>query len=63
MCPDKPIKFTETWYLRGIGFMKLDDSLLPEVKWSDIEPTKVKLVIDKLNGIQERQANKEPDAP
>ena len=26
---------------------RLDDSLFPEVQWSDAEPTKVKLVIDK----------------
>ena len=28
-------------------YIELDSSLFPEVKWSDDEPTKVKLVIDK----------------
>ena len=49
---EKPQKLLETWFVRGLGFMKLDDmklddSLFPEVQWSDEEPTKVKLVIDK----------------
>ena len=29
------------------GIVQLDKDLFPEVKWSDDEPTKVKLVIDK----------------
>ena len=29
------------------GIVQLDKDLFPEVKWSDEEPTKVKLVIDK----------------
>ena len=49
---EKPQKLLETWFVRGSGFMKLDDmklddSLFPEVQWSDDEPTKVKLVIEK----------------
>lgn len=32
---------------RHIDFIELDNCLFPEVKWSDDEPTKVKLVIDK----------------
>ena len=48
---EKPQKLLETWFVRGLCFMKLDDmklddSLFPEVQWSDDEPTKVKLVIE-----------------
>lgn len=48
--PVKPKKFMLAWHTfedYGIGFMRLPDDCLPEVKWSDKEPTKVKLVIDK----------------
>lgn len=44
---EKPQKLLETWFVRGFGFMKISDLLFPEVKWSDEEPTKVKLVIYK----------------
>ena len=47
MFMSKPQRFLETWGVLGIGFFKLDESLFPEVKWSDKEPTKVKLVIEK----------------
>lgn len=58
----KPIKYS-TYWMRPLpkDMIQLDNSLFPEVQWSDEEPTKVKLVIDKQNGIQERQANREPD--
>ena len=47
MYPTKPQKRRDSWNAAGVSFMKLDDSLFPEVKWSDEEPTKVKIVIDK----------------
>lgn len=31
----------------GKDYVEIDGSLFPEVKWSDKEPTKVKLIIDK----------------
>lgn len=45
---EKPKKFIETtWFARRLYFMKISDLLFPEVKWTDEEPTKVKLIIDK----------------
>ena len=42
----KPEKSDTIW--DGYGeYAELDARLFPEVKWSDTEPTKVKLVIDK----------------
>lgn len=35
------------WSCDDSDCMELDYSLFPEVQWSDEEPTKVKLVIDK----------------
>lgn len=44
----KPLKFETTWMTVVIDkFIQLDKELFPEVKWSDEEPTKVKLIIDK----------------
>ena len=43
----EPIKEDECWSCYGGDCIALDDSLFPEVKWSDKEPTKVKLVIEK----------------
>ena len=46
----KPYKYDTQWYpndLPNTGFICLADEYFPEVKWSDVEPTKVKLVIDK----------------
>ena len=44
----KPYKEGNWWEL-GFSdyYFNLDPNLFPEVKWSDDEPTKVKLVIDK----------------
>ena len=44
---NKPKKLDDTWSFNSFGFFKLEDSLFPEVKWADEEPTKVKLIIDK----------------
>ena len=41
----KPRKVTEQWH--ASDYIRLADEMFPEVKWSDDEPTKVKLVIDK----------------
>ena len=37
----------EIWTTLEMDVVKLDIRLFPEVQWSDDEPTKVKLVIDK----------------
>ena len=44
----KPIKYS-TYWRRPLpkDMIKLENGLFPEVQWSDEEPTKVKLVIDK----------------
>ena len=45
---DKPIKQKTMWTIsNNTLFIKLDSSRYPEVQWSDEEPTKVKLIIDK----------------
>lgn len=48
---NKPSKGFSEWSLkigaRIYDVVNLNDSLFPEVKWSDDEPTKVKLVIEK----------------
>ena len=44
----KPNKYGSTWQnSMAKVIVMIDNSLFPEVKWSDEEPTKVKLVIDK----------------
>lgn len=44
----KPKKYAEIWLSKlGASNSSLDRELFPYVKWSDDEPTKVKLVIDK----------------
>ena len=44
----KPQKYNEIWLYRfSEPVIPVDKSLYPEVKWSDDEPTKVKLLIDK----------------
>ena len=47
MYTDKPKKKSEFWHAPKVGYVKLNDSLFPEVKWSNEEPTKVKLIIEK----------------
>ena len=44
----KPQKYNGIWLYRFTEpVLSIDNSLFPEVQWSDNEPTKVKLVIDK----------------
>ena len=46
----KPIKYKYGWYSpnsNAMYSMRLEDDSFPEVQWSDEEPTKVKLVIEK----------------
>ena len=45
MFPDKPKKMSDYWYAPEVGYMKLNDSLFPEVQWSDEEPKEIKLSI------------------
>lgn len=47
MYTDKPKKKSVFWHAPKVGYVRLDDSLFPEVQWSDEEATKVKLIIDK----------------
>lgn len=42
---EKPLKGNLHWCAER--WIILDEGLFPEVQWSDKEPTKVKLVIDK----------------
>ena len=42
-----PKKEETVWGADYDTYVEIDGSLFPEVKWSDEEPTKVKLVIDK----------------
>lgn len=43
----KITKQSTYWYCEDGEFLELDCGLFPEVQWSDEEPTRVKLVIDK----------------
>ena len=44
----KPVKYSTFWMLLlSKSMIQLNNSLFPEVKWSDDEPTKVKLEIVK----------------
>lgn len=45
MYPDKPKKMSDNWYAPKVGYMKLDESLFPEVQWSDEEPKQIELSI------------------
>lgn len=45
MYSDKPQKMKDNWYAKNVGYMKLDNSLFPEVQWSDEEPKGLKLLI------------------
>lgn len=45
---DKPIKRKIDWQIPVYSkYYELDYTYFPEVKWSDKEPTKVKLIIEK----------------
>ena len=44
---EKPKRFLETWSISSFDVSPLPRKWFPEVQWSDNEPTKVKLVIDK----------------
>ena len=45
---EKPIKRESVWITSiSVYCIELDSCLFPEVQWSDEEPTKVKLVIEK----------------
>lgn len=44
----KPNKYKYTWHnSMAVEILMIGRSMFPEVKWSDKEPTKVKLIIDK----------------
>ena len=43
---DKPIKDKFIWYSPGFSLV-LASASFPEIKWSDDEPTKVKITIEK----------------
>ena len=43
----KPIKSAHSWHNWSTDYLEIKNSLFPEIKWSDNEPTKVKLVIKK----------------
>ena len=56
-----PKKKREKWTGRIFStIIEIPKRHFHQVQWSDEEPTKVKLVIDKQNGIQERQTDNEP---
>lgn len=44
---EKPQKMASLWDNQTDLWREIDSHLFPEVKWSDEEPTKVKLVIEK----------------
>ena len=41
----KPKKKSYNWYAPKVGYVKLDDSLFPEVQWYDEEPKGIELSI------------------
>ena len=43
---DKPLKDLTVWYSPGFSLV-LASASFPEIKWSDDEPTKVKITIEK----------------
>ena len=45
MYPDKPQKMRDNWHAPKVGYVKLEDSLFPEVQWSDGEPKEIRLSI------------------
>lgn len=44
---EPPTKQKAVWNADYDDFIELDGSLFPEVKWSDAEPTRVKIVLEK----------------
>lgn len=44
---EKPERFYETWSTSSFDVSPLQRNWFPEVQWSDDEPTKVKLIIEK----------------
>ena len=44
---EKPYKEGDWWEIFSYQYFGMDDSLFPEVQWSDAEPTRVRLVIAK----------------
>ena len=47
---DKPLRGSEQWHENPVsitGLIELRRELFPEIKWSDDEPTKVKITIEK----------------
>lgn len=45
MYTDTPKKMRDNWYAPKVGYVKLNDSLFPEVQWSDEEPKEIELSI------------------
>lgn len=43
---DKPIKDKFVWYSPGFS-LRLTSASFPEIQWSDEEPTRVKITIEK----------------
>ena len=41
----KPKKTSNFWHAPKVGYVKLDDSLFPEVQWSDGEPKEIRISI------------------
>lgn len=51
---DKPLRGSEQWHENPVsitGLIELRRELFPEVQWSDDDPTKVKITIEKQYGI------------
>ena len=44
---EEPYKDKTHWDSLTSDYLELNDDMFPEVKWSDDEPTKVKLIIEK----------------
>ena len=56
MYTDTPKKKEVFWHAPKVGYLKLNDSLFPEVQWSDEEPTEVIITI-KLDESQWKTRN------
>ena len=41
----KPKKMRDNWYAEKVGYVKLEDSLFPDVQWSDEEPKGIRISI------------------